>query len=176
MRRRRKKYDLFFVIAVLVLTIGYFSYNHVSSEDRGIKAYQKALEIYKNCDYENAYQEFAKVPSGSSLKEAALFRQARCATNMDKKELAIKKYNKIIHSNSKSSIVPISEYNMANLMLDIEDKNAKKHYKNIIKKHPTSDYAIAAEYYLGLIEIKNLPEDEKRKSKAIERASNNFKT
>ena len=47
-------------------------------------------------DFETAYQEFGKVPSASSLKESALFRQARCATNLGKKELAIKKYKKII--------------------------------------------------------------------------------
>ena len=133
MRRRRKKYDLFFVIFLLVVTIIYFTYNHISSEDRGINAYRNALEIYKDADFENAYVEFGKVPSGSSLKESALFRQARCATNMGKKELAVKKYNRIVHSSSKSSIVPISEYNMATLLLDLKDKRAKKHFKNIIK-------------------------------------------
>ena len=116
------------------------------------------------------------MPSGSSLKESALFRQARCATNLGKKELAIKKYKKIVRSSSKSSIVPISEYNMANLLLDLKDKKAKKHFKNIIKKHPTSDYAIAAEYYLGLIEVNDLPEDEKKLIKAKDRALINFKT
>ena len=110
------------------------------------------------------------------MKEAALFRQARCATNMGKKELGIKKYNRIIHSNAKSSIVPISQYNMANLMLEIKDKRAKKTFKRIIKKYPTSDYAIASQYYLGLLEVSNLPESEKSKLKAKERALINFKT
>ena len=132
MRRRRKKFDLYIVIFLLLLTIGYFVYDRYSSEDRGIKAYTKALEIYKNADFEAAYQEFAKVPTSSNLKEPALFRQARCATNMGKKELAIKKYNRIIRSRSKSAIVPISEYNMANLMFEIKDKRARKHFKNII--------------------------------------------
>lgn len=176
MRRRRKKYDLYIVIFLAIITLSYFIYNHISSEDRGITAYQQALQIYKDADYETAYQEFAKVPSGSSLKESALFRQARCATNLGKKELAVKKYNRILYSGSKSSIVPISEYNMANLLLDLKDKRAKKHFKNIIKKHPTSDYAIAAEYYLGLIEVNNLPEDEKKLAKAKDRAMINFKT
>ena len=49
-------------------------------------------------------------------------------------ELAIKKYNRIVHSSVKSSIAPISEYNMANLMFEIQDKGAKKHFKKIIKK------------------------------------------
>ena len=176
MRRRRKKFDLAFVLIVAVLTIAYFIYNNISSEDRGIKYYTSALEIYKNADFENAYQEFGKVPTGSNLKEPALFRQARCATNMGKKELAIKKYNRIIHTHSKSAIIPISEYNMANLMLELKDKRAKKHFKNIIKKYPTSDYAIAAEYYLGLITLNDLPEKAKQKEKAIDKALINFKT
>ncbi len=159
-----------------MFTVGYFLYNHLSSENRGYKAYSEALVNYKDAEYEKAYQYFGKVPLGSTLKEPALFRQARCATNMGKKELAVKKYNRIIHSHSKSSIVPISEYNMANLLLDLKDKRAKKHFKNIIKKHPTSDYAIASEYYLGLIELSNLPESEKASKKAKERAFNNFKT
>lgn len=176
MRRRRKKYDLYIVIALLLVTIGYFTYNHISSEDRGIAAYQEALLNYKDADFEKAYQDFGKVPSPSSLKESALFRQARCATNLGKKELAVKKYNRILHSGSKSSIVPISEYNMAILLFDLKDKRAKKHFKNIIKKHPTSDYAIASEYYLGLLEVENFPQDGKKLAKAKERALINFKT
>ena len=176
MRRRRRKQDLYIVIFLALLTIGYFVYNHISSEERGVKAYQKALEIYKDYDYERAYQVFAKVPSASSLKESALFRQARCATNLGKRELAIKKYKRIVHSNSKSSIVPISEYNMANLYYELKDNRAKKHFRNIIKKHPTSDYAIASEYFLGLIEVDNFPENKKKLSKAKEKAFINFKT
>ena len=176
MRRRRRKFDLYIVIFLAIITVGYFVYNHISSEDRGIKAYKQALALYKDYDYENAYQVFAKIPSGASLKEPALFRQARCATNLGKRELAIKKYKRIIHSKSKSSIVPISEYNMANLYFELKDKRAKKYFKNIIKKHPTSDYAIASEYYLGLIEIGNFPDNEKKLVKAKDRALINFKT
>ena len=101
MRRRRKKYDLYIALFLAILTIGYFAYSHVSSEDRGIKAYTQALKEYKDSDYEKAYVEFGKVPSSSNLKESALFRQARCATNMGKKELAIKKYNRIMSIRNK---------------------------------------------------------------------------
>ena len=173
--RRRKKYDLYIVIFLAILTAGYFIYNSVSSESRGIKAYSSALEYYKNSDFEKAYYAFAKVPSGSTLKKSALFRQARCATNMGKKELAIKKYSKIAHSHSQSSIVPISEYNMANLIFEIDSSASKKYFKHIIKSHPSSDYAIASEYFMGLIEINNLPKNKKAKAKAIERASVHFK-
>ena len=173
--RRRKKYDLYIVVFLALFTIGYFVYNHTSSESRGVENYSTALEDYKASDYEKAYQEFGKVPSGSTLKPSALFRQARCATNMGKNELAIKKYNRIVRNGSKSSIAPISEYNMANLMFDSNDKDAKKHFKKIIKKYPTSDYAIASEYYLGMIEISNQPKSPKRLAKSQEKAINYFK-
>ena len=174
--RRRKKYDLYIVIFLAIFTTGYFVYNHTSAESRGVESYSAALDEYKANDYEKAYQSFGKVPSGSSLKPPALFRQARCATNMGKPELAVKKYNRIVKSNSKSSIVPISEYNMANLMFEQQDKRAKKHFKRIIKKYPSSDYAIASEYYLGLIELANLHQNPKRLAKSQERALIHFKT
>ena len=142
MERRKRRFEIIYVIVLAIFTISYFVYNYTTAEHRGIKAYQTALEVYKNADYETAYQEFAKVPHASNLREAALFRQARCATNMGKKELAIRKYGKIVRSRSKSSIVPISRYNMAILMMEVQDKGAQRHFKNIIKKHPTSDYAI----------------------------------
>ncbi len=173
--RRRKKYDLYIVVFLALFTIGYFAYNHTSSESRGVENYSTALEDYKASDYEKAYQEFGKVPSGSTLKSSALFRQARCATNMGKNELAIKKYNRIVRNGSKSSIAPISEYNMANLMYEANDKDAKKHFKKIIKKYPTSDYAIASEYYLGMIEVSNPPKSTKRLAKSQEKAINYFK-
>ena len=174
--RRRRKYDLYIVIFLAIFTVGYFIYNHTSAESRGVENYSAALDEYKANDYEKAFQSFGKVPSGSSLKSPALFRQARCATNMEKPELAIKKYNRIVKSSSKSSIVPISEYNMANLMFETQDKRAKKHFKRIIKKYPSSDYAIASEYYLGLIELANPPKSPKRLAKSQERALIHFKT
>ena len=174
--RRRRKYDFYVAVFLTVFTIGYFVYNHVSAESRGVEQYSTALEAYKTSDYEKAYEEFGKIPSGSSLKPPALFRQARCATNLDKKELAIKKYNRIVHSKAKSSIAPISEYNMAILMFEIQDKDAKKHFKRIIKKYPNSDYAIASQYYLGLIELSSKPKTERGITKSKNRAFIYFKT
>lgn len=174
--RRRRKYDFYLVVFLALFTAGYFFYNHASAESRGIESYSEALKSYKASDYETAYQAFAKVPSGSTLKAPALFRQARCATNMDKKELAIKKYNKIVHSRAKSSIAPISEYNMANLMFELQDKDAKKHFKKIIKRYPTSDYAIASNYYLGLIELDTPHKYQRFAAKSKEQAFIYFKT
>ena len=174
--RRRRKYEFYFVIGLFLFSVGYFVYSHMSAESRGVENYAAALDDYKKSDYEEAYLKFGKVPSGSALKNSALFRQARCATNMGKKELGIKKYNRIVRSNSKTAILPISEYNMANLMYELGDNKAKRHFSRIIKKYPTSDYAIASNYYLGLIQLENLPKSEKGINKAKQKALVHFKT
>ncbi len=173
--RRWRKYDIYIVAFLLVLTVGCFIYNHHSSEARGVSEYSTALKAYKDNDFEKAYQEFGKVPQDSSLKHPALFRQARCATNLGRTENAIKKYKKIVNTNSESAIAPISEYNMAVLMFESQDKRAKHHFKKIIKKYPTSDYAIASNYYLGMIEAINPPKNKKRLEKSKERALEYFK-
>ena len=173
--RRRKKYDLYIVIFLLLVTVGYFVYSNISAGSKGYENYSEALKAYKENNYEQAYVEFGKVSYKSNLKEAALFRQARCATALDKKELAIKKYKKIIHNGSRTSIVPISEYNMAVLMYELKDKSAKRQFKRIIKKYPMSDYAIASNYYLGLITVEKLPSSPKHQAKAKNQAFTYFK-
>ena len=174
--RRRHKYDLYFVIILAIVTFGYLIYNHTSAGSRGIQNYSLALQSYKESNYEKAFVDFGKVPYNSNLKHAALFRQARCATALDKKELAIKKYKKVVHSNSKTSIVPISQYNMAVLMYESKNKSAKRYFKKLIKTYPSSDYAIASNYYLGMIEVENLPESPKRLKKAKNNALIYFKS
>jgi len=173
--RRRKKYDLFIVVALIIFTICYFIYNNTAAGSKGVALYSSALNSYKNEKFEEAFSEFGKIPQNSNLKTAALFRQARCATLLGKNELAIKKYKKIIHSNSKTSIIPISMYNMAVLMYEMDNKDAKETFKRIIKKYPTSNYAIASNYYLGMILSKNIPNTEKRKEKIKEKAFLYFK-
>ena len=173
--RRRRKYDLYIVIFLLIVTVGYFIYNNLSAGSKGYECYSQALKAYKENNYEQAFIDFGKVPHNSNLKHAALFRQARCATTLGKKELAIKKYKKVIHSNLKTSIVPISHYNMAILKYELKENDAKSHFKKIIKKYPESDYAIASNYYLGLIEMEHLPKREKAIKKTKEKALIYFK-
>lgn len=174
--RRRRKFDIYLVLIIFIITICYFAYNYHYSESKGVSYYSEALKPYKDGDFTTAYNEFAKVPYSSSLKQPALFRQARCATNLGDKELAIKKYKKIVNSKSKSSIVPISKYYMASLMYETENDEAKKNFEQIIKKYPMSVYATASNYYLGLIEIKTTHKVKKLAEKSKEKALNYFKT
>jgi len=173
--RRRKKIDLYIVIFLFIVAAGYFIYSNISADSKGYTGYAEALKIYKTNDYEHAFVAFGKIPHNSNLKHAALFRQARCATALDKKALAVKKYKKVVHSNSKTAIVPISHYNMAVLLYELKDRSAKKHFRQIIKKYPSSDYAIASNYYLGMIEVQNPPKRAKKLKKSQEKALLYFK-
>lgn len=155
--------------------LGYFIYNNISAGSKGYTNYAAALKAYKSNDYEQAFVEFGKIPHNSNLKHAAIFRQARCATTLGKKDLAIKKYKKVVHSGSKTSIVPISHYNMAILMYEQKYSNAKSQFKNIIKKYPESDYAIASNYYLGMITTQNMPKHHKQIEKTKNKAFLYFK-
>ncbi len=173
--RRRRKYDLYIVIFLAIVTLVFFIYSNLSAGSKGYEHYAEALKLYKAKDYELAYAEFGKIPHNSNLKQAALFRQARCATTLGKKELAIKKYKKVMRSNLKTSIVPISKYNMAILMYEVNDNHAKSQFKQIIKNYPESDYSIASNYYLGMIQSSNIPNNPKRAIKAKEKAFLYFK-
>ncbi len=173
--RRRRKFDLYFLIGILLIAVVYFVYTYSNAESKGVELYSQALKVYKENDFENAYKAFGKVPYGSSLKQPALFRQARCADNIGQKEKAVKKYNRIIKSHKKGAIVPISEYNMANILYEIDAKKAKSHFKHIIKKYPSSDYAVASNYYLGLIEVNNPPKHKMFQKKSKEQAFLYFK-
>ncbi|MBR1775543.1 transglycosylase SLT domain-containing protein [bacterium] len=173
--RRRRKFDIYLVIVLSLITVIYFVYNYYHSEAKSVVQYSDALKVYKESNFESAYVQFGKVPSSSSLKLPALFRQARCATNNAQRELAIKKYKKIVHSKSKSAIVPISHYNMAVLLYETNDEHAQRTFEKIIKKYPSSVYAIAANYYLGMIEKNKDFSNEKRKKQSKEKALNYFK-
>ena len=75
MRRRRQKYDIYIFIFSAVLLVGYLAYNKFSSEDRGITAYQSALESYKASDFEKAYYKTRTLdkvsPADNALREKA---------------------------------------------------------------------------------------------------------
>ena len=176
MREKIKKYLLCTTLLLLLSAAGCLIYHTALSESDGVSRYSKALELYKAGDYEKAYKEFGKVPLHSSLKSPALFRQARCAVNTDNKETAVKKYRRIVRTGSKSSIAPISEYSMACLMFEVNDRRAKRYFKHIIKKYPSSDYAIASEYYLGMLESEKANSARSRNAKFKERAFIHFKT
>jgi len=139
---------IFFVISVIAIWV-----DIAQSESRGLKFYNLALADYKKQSYQSAMAEFGKVPMFSGLKSAALFREARCATMLRDTETAKWKYKQVIFTHGKSSISVLSIYNLGVMLFEEQNPSAEKHFKRIVKKYPTSQYAASSQYYLALINL-----------------------
>ena len=74
----------FAILTILIIDI-------TRAESLGFKQYSTALAEYKKQNYQAAQEHFAKVPVFSSIKSAALFREARCFTLLKDNDNAKKK-------------------------------------------------------------------------------------
>ena len=127
---------------------------------KSMQIYKSALKDYRNEDYSNSYYLFSKVSLLSDLKPAALYRQAECAREIGDNESAVKKYQFLFSKYRKNPLSLRSKYLAAQLLVNDNPKLARKYFEQIINDAPESDYAIAAEYYSGLITMKEYTEDE----------------
>ena len=156
------------LLIVLVLIAGTFLFIDVAqSESNSIKHYSAAISEYKKQHYEEAAKEFARVPIFSSIKSAARFREARCATLMGNNETAIRKYKKIISAHKKSSIAVLSMYNLGVMLYEQQDFSAEKYFKTIVKKYPDSQYANPSQYYLAQISLKKAKDASENKQERL---------
>jgi len=164
---------IFFVATLLLSSL--FVFNYLNSETRNISQYEDALLSYKIGDYTDAYIKFGKVSNFSSLKPASIFRQARCAENLQHFDVALKDYSKILNNTSATNISALSRYNMALIQYDMKNKKAKNNFKIIIKDFAGSELADISEYYLGLIALREANQEKNphlKKEKLLE--SNNY--
>lgn len=123
--------------------------------------YKDALADYRKEDYSNSYYLFSRVSAMSELKPAALYRQAACASAIGDKESALKKYRTLYSHYAKNPLSPRAKYLAAQIFFENNDlKHASKCFKQLMKEAPASDYAIASEYYLGLILMKKYTDSE----------------
>ena len=123
--------------------------------EKYIQEYSVGLKYYKAEDYQNAYKHFGKVGIFSNIKTPALFRQARCATLLGDVRGAKRNYSLLLFMYPHSQLYVVSEYNLAMLLYEIGDSNARKHFVHIIKYYPKTDYALASEYYVASIDMKS---------------------
>lgn len=139
------------IICLSILT----SVNSKLALKKSMNIYGAALDDYKNNKYIKANREFGKVSSLSSLKPAAMYRQARCYEQSGHFQRAILQYSILLMRYPNFQLALKAKYNSAKLAYDIGKYNkAKKKFKEIIHKAPNSEYAVASEYYLGMIEYK----------------------
>jgi len=161
----KRNITIIITIFVFILLFVFFI-NYKNAEVKGNNYYSEGINSYKAGDYSAACEKFSKIPSYSTLKPAALFRQARCASNLQQFDYAIKNYNKIVHNYPNSVITALSYYNMALIQYDMNKKSAKSNFEAIIKKYPNTELAVNSEYYLGCIYYNNaqLTENENKRS------------
>lgn len=138
--------------------IGAFALYQSPAKSRQI--YSQALSDIQKGDCSNAYYLFSRVGFLSGLKPAALYHQGKCAAEIEDYESAVKKYTLLftLYPNSKLSLK--AKYLAAQNLVKTNPKLAGKYFQEIIETAPHTDYAIASEYYSGLILMNSYTEDE----------------
>ncbi len=135
-------------------------------EKHNYEAYQLGLEKYENKAFKDAYRAFGKVSKFSKLKQAALYRQALCASNLDDKKSEMHKYTQLIKHFPKSALSVRARYQKAQLYYnDKKYQKALKYFRYIVKKYPNTDYALASKYYIACVELELIDNVKSEKSK-----------
>lgn len=156
----KEKVILLSSIAVIFFAGGIFFSKLYQTPIKSQKIYQEAFTDYKNGDYSNSYYLFSRISMFSDLKPAALYRQAEAAKAIGDKESAIKKYQLLFNTYPKNLLAPKAKYSAAQLLLDSNPKQAKKYFEQIMQDFAQTDYAIASEYYCGLILMQEYTKNE----------------
>lgn len=124
------------------------------------KIYKSALEDFNKGEYQNAYYLFSKVTMFSNLKPVAIFHRAECAKMLGDDKSELKQYEFLFNNYPKHVLSTKARYLAGQKLIKDKPQIAKKYFEYIINTAPNTDYAIASEYYLGVI-LKNTYENEK---------------
>lgn len=139
------------IIVGVCFIVGFlFAYVYQSAE-KTMQIYSAALKDYVNKDYQNSYYLFSRVGFLSNLKPYAIYHQALCAKELGDKKSEMKQYQFLFNNYPKSKISLRAKYSSAQLLVEADPNQAQKYFEQIIKDYPDTDYAIASEYYLGII-------------------------
>lgn len=139
------------IIVGICFIIGFlFAYLYQPAE-KTMQIYSAALKDYANKDYQNSYYLFSRVSFLSNLKPYAIYHQALCAKELGDKKSEMKQYQLLFNNYNGNKLSIKAKYSAAQMLMEDEPKQAEHYFKQIIKNSPNTDYAIASEYYLGLI-------------------------
>lgn len=166
------------IIVVFVLAFGVVNLARLAPEGKNYEKYKQALSEYNNGEFSQAYDTFAHVSRFSKLKSAALFRQALCAHMQYDEKSELRKYSDVIRYYPNSAMALRSKYLRAQMYYEIKKyKKAKNEFHEILGRYPKTDYALAAQYYLGSIEAEKAlrGDNQKEKFKLQNNAAKYFK-
>ena len=149
----KKNIIILLTLAVVLCGAGWLSLNIYQSPEKTDEIYSNALKSYNNKDFSNAYYQFSKIVFTSNLKPLAIYHQAVAAESLDDTKSAIKQYKFFSLLYPKHVLSIKVKYNLARNLMKNDSNSAKKYFEEIIFKYPHSDYAIASEYYSGLLDL-----------------------
>lgn len=148
MENKKKLLALLIGIVTLSWFLGVLIYQSPMKTD---KVYRQALIDMQKDDYANAYYLFSKISFFSKLKPVALYHQGDCAAKIEDNKTAVEKYSSVFKFYPNNKLSPKAKYTTAQLLVKENPYKAKKYFDEIIEDYPHTDFAIAAEYYSGLI-------------------------
>lgn len=138
----------------------------------GLSQYQtpaKSRQIYKDAlsdmqkdDFSNAYYLFSRISFLSNLKPIALYHQGQCADELEDYSTAVKKYQMLFKMYPANKLSVKAKYLAAQNLLKTNPELSEKYFKDILNHYPNTDYAIASEYYLGLLMMKTYTQSEEK--------------
>lgn len=129
-------------------------------ESRTEEIYKAALADFNQGNYQNSYYLFSKISMSSNLKPVAIYHRAECAKMLGDEKSELKQYELLFNNFPKHKLSLKSKYLAAQKLVEQKPEISKKYFENIIKYAPNTDYAIASEYYLGIL-LKNEYKNEK---------------
>ena len=116
--------------------------------------YKAAMQDFKDGNYQNAYYLFSKISLFSNLKPIAIYHRGECAKMLGDDKSELRQYQILFNNYPKHKLSIRTRYLAGQKLVKDKPQLAKKYFEYIIHNAPESDYAIASEYYLGLI-LKN---------------------
>lgn len=148
-----KKITVGALAVVLLFAAGCCVYFY-QPENKTAEIYKSALEDFEKGDYQNSYYLFSKISLFSNLKPVAIFHRAECAKMLGDAKSEIKQYEILFNNYPKHKLSLKAKYLTAQKLVKDKPELAKRYFEQIIEYAPNTDYALASEYYRGLI-LKN---------------------
>lgn len=139
------------IIIGVCFIAGFFFALMYQPAEKTMQIYRHAMQDFANKDYQNSYYLFSRISFLSKLKPFAIYHQSQCARELGDKKSEMKQYQLLFNNYTKNRLSLRAKYLAAQMLVNDEPQQAKKYFEQIIKSYPDTDYAIASEYYLGLL-------------------------